>query len=107
MSNGSNPPPSTAEADALVGEAWTAHYHGQNDDAIRKFEDVLQRWPDHIDANYGLALTLRTVGQKEKSVERFRKTKALLEAALAAEPDEVNARYVMLSRFCDQNIAMI
>lgn len=107
MSNGSNPPASATEADALVSEAWTAHYHNQNEDAIRKFEDVLQRWPDHIDGNYGLALTLKHVGQKDKSAERFRKAKSLLEATIAAQPDEDNVRYQMLSRFCDQHLAMM
>ncbi len=107
MTNGLNRPASAPEADALVGEAWTAHYHGQNNDAIQKFGDVLQRWPEHIDATYGLALSLRAAGQKDKAAETFRKTKSLIEAARAAQPDEDNTRLQMLLRFCDQQLTLL
>ena len=108
MTNGAKQPSNSAEADGLVGEAWTVHFHGQHEDAIRQFEQILQRWPDHIDANYGLALSLKYAGQKEKSAEAFRKTKALVEAAQSAlQEDAESSRYQMLTRLCDQNIALL
>ena len=108
MTNGAKQPTDSTEADGLVGQAWAVHFHGQNDDAIRQFEQVLQRWPDHIDANYGLALTLKAAGQKEKSAEGFHKTKALVDAAHEAlHEDAEHARYQMLSRMCEQQIAML
>ena len=108
MTNGAKQPSNSTEADGLVGEAWTKHYHGQNDDAIRQFEEILQRWPEHIDANYGLALSLKYAGQKEKSAAAFQKTKALIEALRAATTEDAeHPRYQMLERMCDQNVAML
>lgn len=108
MTNGAKQPSSSTEADGLVGEAWTVHYRGQHDEAIRQFEQILQRWPDHIDANYGLALSLKYAGQKEKAAETFRKTKALVEAAQSKlEEDAEHPRFQMLARMCDQNVAML
>ncbi len=108
MTNGAKQPTDSTEADGLVGLAWIAHYKGQNDDAIRQYEQILQRWPDHIDANYGLALALKTDGQKEKSAEAFRKTKALVDAAHAASHEDAeHPRFQMLSRMCEQQLAML
>src|SRR5260221_1135105 len=108
MTNGAKQPADSTEADDLVGLAWIAHYKGQNDDAILQYEQVLQRWPDHIDANYGLALTLKSAGQKEKSAEVFRKAKALIEAMQSSlHEDAEHPRYQMLSRLVDQNLALL
>ena len=94
------------EVDAQVGQAWSQHYHGQNDSAIQAFRDIVQRWPDHIDANYGLALTLKKGGQKTEAVEAFNRTKTLIQAAGTKSEDE-NARMQMLLRMIDQHLAMM
>ena len=94
------------EVDALVGQAWSLHFHGQNDGAIQAFRDIITRWPDHIDANYGLALTLKKGGQKAESVEAFNRAKSLIQAA-GGKSDDENARMQMLIRMIDQHLAMM
>jgi thioredoxin-like negative regulator of GroEL len=97
---------SSGDIDTLVGQAWSQHYQGQNDNALKMFQDLVDKWPDHIDANYGLALTLRALGQKEKSSETFHKTKQLVEVALNNQGQE-SARFQMLSRMIDQQLKLI
>ncbi len=94
----------SADIDALVGQAWSQHYHGKNAEAIQEFQRLVERWPDHIDANYGLALALKTAGEKQQAAELFKKTRARVETALTAQSDE-NARFVMLKRMIDQQLA--
>jgi thioredoxin-like negative regulator of GroEL len=94
------------EVDALVGQAWSLHFHGQNDGAIQAFRDIVTRWPDHVDANYGLALTLKKGGQKAEAVEAFNRTKSLIQAVEVQAEDE-NARLQMLIRMIDQHLAMM
>ncbi len=106
MASSPNQPANTKDVDALVGQAWSEHYRGQNDTALQMFRDVLQKWPDHIDANYGLALTLKTMGQKDQAVEGFRKTKQLVDAAQQTQNDE-NSRYQMLARMIDQQLSSL
>lgn len=98
--------PARAEVDALVGQAWSQHYHGQNDNAVQQFRQIVEKYPDHIDANYGLALVLKKLGRKEEAGEAFRKTKQLVEAAGIAPKDD-NARFQMLSRMVDQQLASL
>jgi hypothetical protein len=97
---------SSGDIDKLVGQAWSQHYQGQNDNALKMFQDLVDKWPDHIDANYGLGLTLRSLGQKDKSGEIFRKTKQLVEAAMHSQGQET-ARFQMLSRMIDQQLKLI
>jgi len=97
---------SSDEVDVLVGKAWSQHYHGQHDSAIQAFQDIVQRWPEHIDANYGLGLSLKGAGRKQEAAEAFRKTKSLVDNALSGQT-EVNSRFMMLSRMIDQHIATV
>ena len=106
MQNSSNQIAGASEVDALVGQAWSQHYHGQNDNAAQAFRDIVQNNPDHIDANYGLGLTLKTLGRKDEAKQSFLKTKQLIEAAATAQKDE-NARFQMLSRMVEQQLASL
>lgn len=95
-----------SEFDNRVGQAWSQHYRKQYDAAIEQFRRLIDEWPDHIDANYGLALSLKMAGQKEKAAEQFAKTKQYVEA----ERSKVNgdtARFDMLSRMIEQQIATL
>ena len=96
----------SADVDTLVGQAWSKHYHGDNDAAIKAFQELVDKWPEHIDANYGLSLSLKAAGQKQAASEAFKKTKTLVDAARATQADE-NARYTMLSRMIDQQIVSL
>jgi hypothetical protein len=96
----------SADVDTLVGQAWSKHYHGENEAAIQAFQDLVGKWPDHIDANYGLSLSLKAAGQKQAAGEAFQKTKTLVDAARTTQGDE-NARYAMLSRMIDQHLSAL
>jgi Flp pilus assembly protein TadD len=96
----------TADVDTLVGQAWSHHYHGEHENAIKEFQRLVEKWPEHIDANYGLSLSLKAAGQKQQAGDAFRKTKALVDAALTTQGDE-NARYTMLSRMIDQHLGSL
>jgi hypothetical protein len=99
---------SANEVDTLVGQAWSEHYHGKNDNAIQSFQGIVQRWPEHIDANFGLSLALKTAGRKAEAVEAFTRTKALVAAALETENQgDENSRMQMLARIVDQHLSTL
>src|SRR5262249_392131 len=95
-----------SDVDTQVGEAWSQHYHRQNEQPIKLVRQIIEKWPEHVDANYGLALTLKSAGQKQQAGDAFRKTKALIEAALNTQGEE-NVRYQMLSRMIDQHLTTL
>jgi hypothetical protein len=97
---------SSDEVDVLVGKAWSQHYRGEHESAVAAFQDIVQRWPEHIDANYGLGLALRGAGQNQQSADVFRKTKSLIQNALTSQ-GEGNSRYMMLSRMVDQQLSFL
>ncbi len=104
MTNSPGNSATSADIDALVGQAWSQHYRGNDAEAIQEFRHLVERWPDHIDANYGLSLALKTNGQKEEAADAFKKTRALVETALETQTDE-NSRFHMLKRMIDQHLA--
>ncbi len=106
MSNSPGNSATSADIDALVGQAWSQHYHGNNTEALQEFQKLVERWPDHIDANYGLSLALKTAGQKQEAAEAFKKTRTLVEEMLATQEDD-NSRYHMLKRMIDQHLASL
>ncbi len=106
MSNSPGNNTTSADIDSLVGQAWSQHYHGKDAEALQEFQKLVERWPDHIDANFGLSLTLKTSGQKQQAAEAFQKTRSLVEAALTNQSED-NSRYVMLKRIIDQHLAMM
>ncbi len=103
MSNTPGNSATSADIDALVGQAWSQHYHHHDSEALQEFQRLVERWPDHIDANYGLALALKTAGQKQEAAEAFKKTRTLVENALATQSDD-NSRFHMLKRMIDQHL---
>ncbi|MBX3061354.1 MAG: tetratricopeptide repeat protein [Anaerolineae bacterium] len=98
--------PSANEADVLVGDAWSKHFNGQNDAALEQFRKLAERYSDHIDANYGLALCLKAAGQKDAAIGAFSKAKQLCQSELEKKPDEPD-RYMMILRMCDQSITLL
>ena len=105
MANSSiTPADASAEVKEQIGQAWSQSYHGKADNAIRAFEGILTRWPDHVDANYGMSLALKNAKQPDKAAEGFRKTLQLLTDELTrAQGDDV-VRYQMLSRMVEQQL---
>ncbi len=106
MANSPNQKIGSAEVDTLVGQAWSEHYHGHHESAVEMFKKILEKWPEHIDANYGLSLSLRGAGQKEAARDAFARTKQLVEAESAHQTDD-NARFQMLSRMIDQHLSTL
>jgi len=89
--------------DAQIAEAWRAHYARQHEAAVEKFRQVVAEAPDNIDANWGLGLSYRSMGDKEKAREVFQKVKELIAAQMATNSED-RERYFMLSRMVTQQI---
>lgn len=94
------------DIDIKIGEAWKAHYDGQQQVAIERFEELLQEVPEHIDAHWGLGLSYRNAGDKARALEAFRRVKELIAAQLELEAGEPG-RYFMLNRMATQQIDQI
>jgi Flp pilus assembly protein TadD len=95
--------PSTTDVDVQVGEAWSKHFNGQNDVALEQFRKLVEKYEAHIDANFGLALCLKTAGQKSEAMAAFIKTRELCQAELDKKLDEPD-RYQMVLRICEQHL---
>jgi len=88
---------------AQIGQAWRSHREGSNDTAIDQFGRILRSTPDSIDANYGLGLANKALGNKSGAVEAFQRA---LDLTGKVEPtgEEERARYMMLARMVSQRL---
>lgn len=91
------------EINSRIGQAWKMHYTGKNDAAIEQFAQILAEVPDHIDASWGIALSYRKAGNREKSLEAFQKAADLIAKAAQTDPEN-KERYFMLQRMVKQQI---
>ncbi|MGQ9848512.1 MAG: tetratricopeptide repeat protein [Aggregatilineaceae bacterium] len=94
------------DINARIGIAWRAHYLGKHQDAIEQFAKILSEAPDHIDAHWGLGLSYRRAGEREKARQAFEKVAELAAQALQNEPEN-RERYFMLQRMAKQQIEQI
>ena len=85
-----------------LGRAWALHIKGQNDDAIREFNALLQTSANNMDALYGLGLAQRSSGKIQEAQASFQKCASEISAALAEKPRE--DRYQMLQRMTKQRL---
>ena len=103
----------TAEKTALslaeqVKQAWAAHTKHLDDQALSLFEAVVKQEPTHIDAQYGLGLTLIALKQKDRALTVFGKALELAnDRARQQAADDEDPRYTMLSRMISQQIAAL
>lgn len=67
-----------------IGNAWAAHREGKQDEALRGFEQVINRQPDSVDAHYGMGLVLRKLGKDNEALQSFERGLELAQDALAA-----------------------
>jgi lipopolysaccharide biosynthesis regulator YciM len=95
------------ETDKAVSEAWALHYNGQHEAAVRAFQELVAANQEHIDANYGLALSLAGAGKRAESDAAFRLTKTYVEQTLQTLEGEEAQRYVMLKRMIDQHLTRL
>jgi len=85
-----------------LGSAWALHRKGQNDDAIREFNGLLQLSTNNIDALYGLALSQRSAGKLNDAQQSFQNCLEAIGTALKDHPKE--DRYQMLNRMAKQRL---
>ncbi|MEO8396110.1 MAG: hypothetical protein ABI700_24160 [Chloroflexota bacterium] len=85
-----------------LGSAWALHRKGQNDDAIREFNGLLQLSANNLDALYGLGLSQRSSGKLEAAQESFQKCLTGVDAAIQENPRE--DRFQMLDRMARQRL---
>lgn len=91
-----------------VKQAWKDHYQSRNEQALAAFERIVQQDPAHIDAQYGLALTLAVLGQSARAAEVFNRVAQLVDAQIRQQPaDDEDARYHMLARMITQQLEML
>lgn len=95
-----------SEFDKRVGQAWGLNYKRQYDTAISQFRALVEEWPDHIDAIYGLALAYKNIGDKAKSREAFQKAKGFVSAELSRASGDTS-RFQMLLRMIEQHLTTL
>jgi tetratricopeptide (TPR) repeat protein len=106
MTNKTSSRSDLTEFDSRVGQAWSQHNQGHDDVAIEEYRRLLEEWPDHVDANYGLALALKARGDKSKALDAFAKTRQFVEAEMAKATGDTS-RYHMLMRMIDQHMTSL
>jgi len=96
----------STEISVQVGAAWSQHYQGKVSEALSQFEQIVARAPEHLDANFGLALCLKTAARKQAAIEAFTKTKDLAQKQKTDDDDE-GVRNRMIARMVDQQLAIL
>jgi hypothetical protein len=94
------------DIEAQIGEAWRAHYQGQDQVAIEKFLQLVAAAPDNIDAYWGLGLSYRDAGDTASAIQSFQKVKELVTSRLKTDSGQ-QERFVMLNRMVDQQLERI
>ena len=100
-----------------VRRAWQQQRDGNNAAAMDAFETIVQAHPQDIDARYGLGISQKSAGHRDKAIQSFREALALVEKGQLAQ-DEQRAsssedsirtpeddRLTMLARMLNQRIA--
>jgi len=102
-----------------VGQAWRQHRGGDNDSAIRLFQDIVRANPENVDACYGLGLSHKAIGENDAAAAAFRQALSVTEKALSAVEvtshaeghtsgndlgTNIDDRYMMLTRMLKQRI---
>lgn len=92
------------DLNARIGEAWNAHYTGQDEAAVQQFTEILNTEPENVDAYWGLGLAYRGLNQNEKAREIFVKIKTLIQDEIARETSTSPGRFFMLNRMVEQQL---
>jgi len=94
------------DMDAKIGQAWKAHYDGDDASAVEMFLQLVEEDPNNIDALWGLGLSYRDLDDLENAVQAFQRVKELVTRLLETEAGELG-RYFMLNRMVDQQLQQI
>ena len=111
---------STLPSAEKIGRAWRMHRDGDQQGAIRAFDEVIAKSPDNVDAYYGLGLAYKTAGDQQSAADSFKQALANIEDTRSDAPETSGAvvplagndleikfigRQMMLSRMLRQRIA--
>lgn len=91
------------EIDAKIGEAWRAHFKGEQQKAITQFSQLVEQAPENVDALWGLGLSYRKAGDLDRALDAFRRAKTVVKTKLDQDPAEYG-RLFMLNRMLSQQI---
>ncbi|MCU0513499.1 MAG: tetratricopeptide repeat protein [Anaerolineae bacterium] len=109
----------TMVTDERIAEAWKLHRSNDHKGAIKAFEDILRKSPEHADAYYGLGLAQKALNDKTAATRSFQECLRLARKALDAVKLEARIegqhgsnnlnsydddRYMMLSRMIHQRL---
>ncbi len=64
--------------DGFMQRGWAHHARGNHDQAESDFRRALSYSPESVDANYALALVMKSQGNKKEAVELFSKSMKLI-----------------------------
>lgn len=110
---------STLPSAEKIGRAWRLHRDGDNQGAIRLFDEVIAASPDSVDAHYGSGLAHKATGDLAAASVSFQQALAISERALSAVNVTSQAegqhgandletnfddRYMMLTRMLKQRV---
>ncbi len=110
---------STLPSAEKIGRAWRQHRDGDNQGAIRLFEEVIAASPDSVDAHYGMGLAFKSMGEMQSAAESFQRALSVTEQALSAVQltshaegqhgandleTNIDDRYMMLTRMLNQRL---
>ena len=90
---------------AEIGNAWALHRKGQNEDAIRAFQGILETSGSNTvktDVLYGLGLAQRSAGHTEAALESFQR--CMMEVNGSRETFPREDRHLMLQRMTKQRL---
>lgn len=105
---------------AEIGKAWAYQREGQTKQAAAAFEVILKQDPNNIDANYGLGLAQKVIGDNQSATQTFNTTLNLIKDSISVEnsrrdkdnpEDNVRTpeddRLMMLLRMVEQRISEV
>jgi len=111
---------STLHSSERIGEAWRLHRDGNNDQAIKIFQEIVQKAPENVDAHYGLGLAYKASNDMASAADAFQKAlgfaqKAVSAVRIASEAEghhgsndldtSEDDRFMMLSNMLKQRLA--
>ncbi len=101
-----------------ISHAWNHQREGHPDAAIGEFQKILQQNPRDIDANYGLGIAQKALGQTDAAIKTFKNTLELIAESKKAydstrnqsgELDTIKTpeddRFMMLNRMVQQRLS--
>lgn len=68
-----------SDHDSFLLRGWAFHARGKQEKAESDFRRAISFSPDSVEANYGMALVMKSQGKKEEATQQFNKVMELIE----------------------------